>query len=832
MRLRALIVGSQTFGLSGVHADVSAMSEALQARGFATDIRMESNASREGILEGYRRLITDSGQNDAALVYYSGHGGRAENPRYQPGSPIPKTLQYIVPTDCAADNFKGILDFELSLLLGQLTNKTHNVTVILDCCHSARMSRDQMIVPKAVHCVWYEGIEEHLQSQRLEIAGLHPESNPNAVRMVATEADKSAYESPKPDGSYAGEMTTALLLALKEAGEDDVSWHALGMRVREIVLSHIPEQRPEVEGPSQRLLFSTQEANREGAVVFFRKEGQPFLRAGRLIGSEVGAEYGIPSPQKELALATVIAVEGSVSRVKLEMYRPDSELMDGALAFPLKLPFLKRNVRILGSSPANDDLRAAIVSSPFLEVAADGQAVIASVRTDDGLEVFDPQGAALTKRLASDTEGIKEIVPRLTNLARADALRCLENGGLVADIRLTWGYVVDQQTEPKEVPMSEGDTFHVGDRLFVRIENAGTSPVFIAIYDIGIDGSIVLLTKAEPSGVKLDAGGAYRLGERAGLLTGLEPAYWPQDVPADGLRSEALVVIAAEDRQEFRALETPVAKRDKPLTELEQLLDHFRSGRPRSGRPRNVPPETQVQGGRYLVRHIGFSLSPRPRPVSGKRATFLIDERPATSYISRGAALPAEHVPRRIAIRLKDLVVHRNRALWYANIRIDTLVVTGTKAEAGAPYIPGTYHFSRIGDEERLPFDDLLIFEGEPQLYIDFAIWVSRDKAGSKPLGELLRDVANDNDFQNATTALVGLAVAAPQAAAMVGAVAAASTIGYFTAKVIDTAVGNSIGIYRTSFLPVERFGLGHHPTRGMLRAQDYSLRYEVIEPS
>src|ERR1700688_4827996 len=96
---RALIIGSQTGGLNGVHADVDAIREALERFAFKTpDIRTGDNASREGILAGYEALIADHRPEDAALIYYSGHGGRALNPSQPEGSP-PQYLQFLVPTD-------------------------------------------------------------------------------------------------------------------------------------------------------------------------------------------------------------------------------------------------------------------------------------------------------------------------------------------------------------------------------------------------------------------------------------------------------------------------------------------------------------------------------------------------------------------------------------------------------------------------------------------------------------------------------------------------------------------------------------------------------------
>ena len=51
--------------------------------------------------------------------------------------------------DDRSDGFKGILAEELSALQWRLTEKTPNVTTIVDCCHSARMFRDPDIVPRA-----------------------------------------------------------------------------------------------------------------------------------------------------------------------------------------------------------------------------------------------------------------------------------------------------------------------------------------------------------------------------------------------------------------------------------------------------------------------------------------------------------------------------------------------------------------------------------------------------------------------------------------------------------------------------------------------------------
>ena len=107
------------------------------------------NATRNGILAKYDELIQNTAFNDATVIYYSGHGGLAVNPKYQPmedlGVLSPRYHQFIVPVDMEETNdedFRGITSLELSKLLAELTSRSKNVTIIMDCCHSARMSRD------------------------------------------------------------------------------------------------------------------------------------------------------------------------------------------------------------------------------------------------------------------------------------------------------------------------------------------------------------------------------------------------------------------------------------------------------------------------------------------------------------------------------------------------------------------------------------------------------------------------------------------------------------------------------------------------------------------
>ena len=87
----------------------------------------------------------------------------------------------------------------------------------------------------------------------------------------------------------------------------------------------------------------------------------------------------------------------------------------------------------------------------------------------------------------------------------------------------------------------------------------------------------------------------------------------------------------------------------------------------------------------------------------------------------------------------------------------------------------------------------------------------------------------NSTDFKVAAAAILALSVAAPQAALVVGAVGGAATLIQIGTRLLLQAAGKSIGLYRTSHLAFEQFGVGRHPVQGVMRAQDYSFSYEIL---
>lgn len=140
-------------------------------------------------------------------------------------------------------------------------------------------------------------------------------------------------------------------------------------------------------------------------------------------------------------------------------------------------------------------------------------------------------------------------------------------------------------------------------------------------------------------------------------------------------------------------------------------------------------------------------------------------------------------------------------------------------------------------DGDRLPFDDLLVYEGPADRFLDIAVWVSRDDARDRDLSELLATEVSGQEVASAITALAGLAVVTPAAALVAGSAAAVAVLVRTAARAIDVARGTSIGTYRTSLLPHQRFGAAppperaaRHPATGLIEAQDMRFAFEVID--
>lgn len=820
------------------------MMKLLDARRFTIQRLDEHRATRAAILDGYEKLIADTQDGDAAVFYFSGHGGRSKNPDSSRG---PAYYQFIVPIDIydtKEGDFRGITSHELSALLSRLTAKTKNVTVILDCCHSAMMSRGpELFRVKALPREWKLGIESHLEllrRQGIDVSG-QPSGNPYAVGVVACGADESAFEHSEDSGISMGVLTESLQVVFAEAGSANIDWRTVGIRVRERITTQFPIQRPSIEGPVCRVVFQTTERERTGIVPLVLHGKEAIVEAGRLQGVRVDDEYAIMppgsakiDPKERIALAKVTSVGGATSHVSLAFDSSGREASTGDLAFPVRAGFARGAVRVVGDGADADAMRTAIANDSFLSICEEsGGEAFAVVRVADGaIELRDTTDALLWPGKPSGATGINETLRNLRVLSQARAMRLLESGegaaALPADIELSWGVVEDGQL--REL-VHTGETVHCGERIAIRITSRGAGHRWVSVFDVGLAGKITLLNgRVAAEGIVLENDEPWLFGrDKAGNLTGSELT-WPEGLPRNEPRPESLVVIVMDRACDLRPLETAGLRAGEEakgmVSNLRRILDQMTTAG-----TRDLAEEEEHADLRYAVLHIDFFVD--PTPAKGlRRATrpFLIDEMPPPSMLRFAPKGLAEAVPSKIGIALTDLHIHDNRGWGKVTVRVDTMVVTKATVMKEPRVWQQTFRFPRIGDEEALPFGKQILYCGDVEDFVTFGIWVSRDTEGSKDLAELFAAELNSQRFKLAAGTIAALAVAAPQAALAVAAAGAGATLLELGYNLLSAALPKSIGLYRNAFLGSDRFGLGRHPSSGLLRAQDFSLSYTITD--
>lgn len=144
---RALLVGinnypSKTDRLDGCINDVYLINSILQECDFAPeDVRvvLDDRATTDGIRDRLHWLLDGTRDGDQRLFFYSGHG--AQMPGYGIGETVDRLDECLVPFDFDWTPAHAILDDEIYDLYSQLPYGCHFL-MVLDCCHSAGMTRD------------------------------------------------------------------------------------------------------------------------------------------------------------------------------------------------------------------------------------------------------------------------------------------------------------------------------------------------------------------------------------------------------------------------------------------------------------------------------------------------------------------------------------------------------------------------------------------------------------------------------------------------------------------------------------------------------------------
>lgn len=149
----ALLVGIDKYAspvtpLEGCVNDVLAIEEYLQSRvkaqGWNLHLKTlkDSEATRQGIIDGFREHLCQADSNDVALFHYSGHGSQEKAPPEFWDIEPDKQNETLVCYDSRQQGSWDLADKELAKLISEVAEKNPQIALILDCCHSGSGSRD------------------------------------------------------------------------------------------------------------------------------------------------------------------------------------------------------------------------------------------------------------------------------------------------------------------------------------------------------------------------------------------------------------------------------------------------------------------------------------------------------------------------------------------------------------------------------------------------------------------------------------------------------------------------------------------------------------------
>ncbi|MEE9351868.1 MAG: caspase family protein, partial [Thiotrichaceae bacterium] len=149
MAIYALLIGINDYAgsvpdLRGCHNDVERFANVLETRFEAESedvlVLKSSNATKAKILDGFKTHLSQAGENDTVIVYYSGHGSQERAPEEFWDIEPDRQNETIVCHDSRV-GAGDLADKELRFLIAGLAEKNPHILIIFDCCHSGSGTR-------------------------------------------------------------------------------------------------------------------------------------------------------------------------------------------------------------------------------------------------------------------------------------------------------------------------------------------------------------------------------------------------------------------------------------------------------------------------------------------------------------------------------------------------------------------------------------------------------------------------------------------------------------------------------------------------------------------
>jgi hypothetical protein len=476
-KLFAFLVGIDNYPapvprLSGCTNDIEAIENYLRGRTAKDqfDLRLHKllneQATRQAVIDGFRKHLQQAGKDDVALFYYSGHGSQEAAPEEFWAVEPDHMDETLVCFDSRELDGWDLADKELAYLIHDVAEKGPQVVIIMDCCHSGSGTRD---VARETSVRWApadrrersldtflfaRGSEESSRSVELDAKPKNWTDLPEGrhILMAACRDDETAkeyYADGKPWGAFSYFLRNTL-----ESANGPLTYRELFKQAQSRVRSNLYNQSPQLEASRSDdvdLPFL-------GGALLQRPVNFTLSFDGSDWILDAGSIYGIPAPYgnettllavfpldaqanelvdltRALGQVEVVQVLPQASRLRVVDFEPDSAKTYKAVVINLPMPLLE--IKLEGDEAALQLVREAIQHSapggkPSLYVQEmQSTPRLRLLARDEAYSITHPgEEQALAGRVYGfNGESARKIVQRLEHIARWMRTMDLQNPG-------------------------------------------------------------------------------------------------------------------------------------------------------------------------------------------------------------------------------------------------------------------------------------------------------------------------------------------------------------------------------------------------------------------
>ncbi|TGO15143.1 hypothetical protein BPAE_0591g00030 [Botrytis paeoniae] len=541
----AILIGINSYKikpLNGCVRDVQEIKKYLDLLPDPVNTKMliadESNPSRsfedqklwptyDNVISSIKNISSSGQPGDFVYIHFSGHG-TSINPSNKPSSASTGDSALVLLNEASDPPVRYLRGSELTQLLSDMVDKKLMVTLVLDCCQSGGVMRNDSSIrfleyDPLIDAAYPSSYVQYLNpTYRHIVTSYDTLRNPNGYTIIAASGpheEAQEYDFSK-NGQHHGALSYFLLKAWKESGGPAVKQQLIYQYLSAKVRKTFPGQNPMCYGANNQGFFGgvLTEINQTSILVVRNPDKSTQLQAGHVHGICDGDQFSLypfgdfNRESGEPIIAKVIHVRTLVSDLKL-LNIASAQVRTGWFATPLThLSLRKFPIRIQLSAPFSDDWETARKERQSLNIINMNQTleqptsfiVIQNNETENGYEIRDESSMIIQQpstryHKRGDPDHILDIIE---HIARFKLVKNMVNEALADlthpfnesfNIKLTNSIGKEFYPGCSQTGWFQPGCSHLecsvevkdGDKLYLHVDNRRDHDLYIYIYSLG-----------------------------------------------------------------------------------------------------------------------------------------------------------------------------------------------------------------------------------------------------------------------------------------------------------------------------------------------------------